>query len=172
MLDQVYGGLSKEDMSANRAVLETSGEIISYNNMPAQIFFHSTCGGKTASSRDVWGKDIPYLQSVSCPFCKKSPLFRWKRVISAASIGKKLRKNGVKVSRVNSISLLKKGGRVVNLKVNNRVVKVDYFRRYVGYSVIWSNSFSVDKDGKNFIFRGRGAGHGKISSTITLKTLR
>ncbi len=160
VLDQVYGGLSKEDMSANDAVAATSGEIISYGNMPAQIFFHSTCGGETASSSNVWGKDVPYLKSVSCPYCRKSSLYRWKRVLSSDQMGKRLRKNGIKVSRIRTISVRRKGDRVTHVDVDGIKMKVDHFRRYVGYSVVWSNSFTVDKDGKNFIFRGRGAGHG------------
>ncbi|HEX6910276.1 MAG TPA: SpoIID/LytB domain-containing protein [Longimicrobium sp.] len=48
--DQVYGGASAENETVNRAVRETSGEILAYNGRPITAYYHSTCAGHTAAS--------------------------------------------------------------------------------------------------------------------------
>lgn len=48
----------------SKAVDETENEIITYDGKPISAVFHSTSSGKTESAKDVWGSDIPYLQSV------------------------------------------------------------------------------------------------------------
>ncbi len=82
--DQVYQGAGSETDVTNRAVDETSGEILEYKGQPAQVFYFSTCGGTTANVQDVWRSSdtIPYLQTVSNKggadyYCKDSPYHRW-----------------------------------------------------------------------------------------------
>lgn len=48
-------------------VLETKGEILTYNDEPILAVFHSMGGGQTVSSGDVWGSQLPYLVSVPSP---------------------------------------------------------------------------------------------------------
>ena len=49
-----------------KAVYETSGKIITYNNKPINAFFHSNSGGTTELPVNVWGggTDLPYLHVV------------------------------------------------------------------------------------------------------------
>lgn len=49
-----------------KAVYETSGKIITYENKPINAFFHSNSGGTTEVPVNVWGggTDLPYLQVV------------------------------------------------------------------------------------------------------------
>lgn len=48
-----------------RAVEETEGKIVVYDNMPINAFFHSNSGGKTEIPLYVWGgSGYPYLQVV------------------------------------------------------------------------------------------------------------
>ena len=47
------------------AVLKTQGMILTYDGEPINALFHSTSGTRTASSKEVWGNDCPYLQSVN-----------------------------------------------------------------------------------------------------------
>lgn len=46
------------------AVDETAGEIVVYEEKPIDAVFHAAAAGKTADAADVWGAEIPYLQSV------------------------------------------------------------------------------------------------------------
>ena len=50
-----------------RAVAETDGEVILYDNAPVLAVFHSSSAGATRASGEVWQRDLPYLQSVDSP---------------------------------------------------------------------------------------------------------
>ena len=155
VLDQVYDGLGKEDVSSVEAVDATRGEVITIGSDPAKIYFHSTCGGTISSSAEIWKKDEPHLQQLSCPYCTKSSLYRWTRKLKTAEIAKKL---GVK--SVKSIKTVRGKTRVDSVLVDGKKIPVNKFRELVGFSVIWSNDFSVSKSGDTFVFNGKGAGHG------------
>jgi stage II sporulation protein D len=63
--DQVYGGAGAENETVNRAVRETSGEILAYNGRPITAYYHSTCAGYTAAIDEVWNNaPVPYLVAV------------------------------------------------------------------------------------------------------------
>ena len=155
VLDQVYDGLGKEDETSVEAVNATKGEIVTLGSEPAKIYFHSTCGGTISSSAEVWKKDEPHLQELHCPYCTKSSLYRWKRNVKAADIAKKL---GVK--SVKSISTVRGKTRVDSVVVDGKQIPVNKFRELVGFFVIWSNDFTVARKGADFVFSGKGAGHG------------
>lgn len=159
VLDQVYGGLGREDLSSNRAVDETKGEVITIGSNPAKIYFHSTCGGTISSSAEVWGKDEPHLKEKACPYCRKSSLYRWTRKLDAADVAKKLAPAGIS-GGIKSIKAERGRTRVKNVVVNGRKIPVNKFRELVGFSVVWSNDFTVQKNGNTLIFQGKGAGHG------------
>jgi stage II sporulation protein D len=81
--DQVYGGLSGEAGSTNAAVKATAREVVvDRGGNVAQTFFHSSSGGRTADSRDIWGGDVSYLKSVSDPTdgVRENPNRRWRVV--------------------------------------------------------------------------------------------
>ncbi len=61
---QVYGGYSAEKDSTNTAVDKTKGMILEYNDRAVDAVFHSSSGGHTESSENVWGTKIPYLVAV------------------------------------------------------------------------------------------------------------
>jgi stage II sporulation protein D len=63
-MDQVYNGIKDETEATNRAVLETSGIIMTYNEKPINAMYSSSAGGQTRSAQQVYGNNIPYLQSV------------------------------------------------------------------------------------------------------------
>ncbi len=58
---QVYGGATAETPRGDVAASSTRGLILSYAGRPARTFFHAESGGFTASSREIWGGDLPYL---------------------------------------------------------------------------------------------------------------
>lgn len=50
-----------------RAVKDTWGQVITYNNMVIEPVYHGSCGGRgTENSEDVWSAVIPYLKGVDC----------------------------------------------------------------------------------------------------------
>ena len=155
VLDQVYDGLGKEDVTSVEAVNATRGEVITLGSDPAKIYFHSTCGGTVSSSAEIWKKEEPHLQELHCSYCAKSSLYRWTRKIKAADLAKKL---GVK--SLKSLKTVRGKTRVDSVVVEGKKIPVNKFRELVGFSVIWSNDFTVTKSGADFVFSGKGAGHG------------
>ena len=89
---QVYGGISSEEPSTNRAVEATAGKIVRHNGKVATTFFFSTSGGRTENiENSIVGSDPqPYLKSVKDPFESASPYHRWKVTFSQAEIEAKL----------------------------------------------------------------------------------
>jgi stage II sporulation protein D len=82
--DQVYGGVGAESEQCNRAIRATAGEVMLYRDSLIYAYYHSTCGGRTASIEDAWNKSpLGYLRSVddnnglAGPFCSASPSFTW-----------------------------------------------------------------------------------------------
>jgi stage II sporulation protein D len=89
--DQVYGGVAAETPSTNAAVDATRGQVVSYGGAPAQTFFHSSSGGRTASSADVWGGSVPYLQSrQDYDLVPENPNRYWKKLYSASQMATRL----------------------------------------------------------------------------------
>ncbi len=160
VLDQVYDGLNQEDVTANQAVDSTRGEVITIGHNAVKIYFHSTCGGRTGSSQEVWKMRNDHLQAVDCPYCSNSRLYRWKRVLKSSFLTERFKAAGAKVGNVNNISTKRGATRVDSVIVNGQSFPVNRFREIVGFSTIWSNDFTVKKQGSNFVFEGKGAGHG------------
>lgn len=50
-----------------RAVAETDGQVILYENAPVLAVFHSSSAGATQNVEDVWKQTLPYLRSVDSP---------------------------------------------------------------------------------------------------------
>lgn len=86
---QVYGGASCEKGSTDQALAQTAGQILTYKGKPISAYYHSTAGGMTASSANVWGSAIPYLKSVpdwdqNSPWYEWLKVFRWPELQAAA----------------------------------------------------------------------------------------
>ena len=62
---QIYRGLARTDARLERLADETAGEVLTYEDRPAVVLYHTTSGGATCSLSEAWGgDDLPYLRSV------------------------------------------------------------------------------------------------------------
>jgi stage II sporulation protein D len=83
VLDQVYNGFTVHTPLGDQAIRETRGTILTYNNQPAIVYYHSTCGGLLESAETVWPeRGGTYLKGGIDAFenvysCSTSPHFRW-----------------------------------------------------------------------------------------------
>jgi stage II sporulation protein D len=82
---QVYQGLSAETPRGNAASESTRGEILSWGGRAAQTYFHADSGGFTASSREIWGGEVPYLRALPDPGSRTSET-PWRVTVSKATI--------------------------------------------------------------------------------------
>lgn len=67
---QVYGGYDSEIASGSivkKAVDETRGQVICYDQELIQAFFHSNSGGYSEACENVWSASLPYIQPVATP---------------------------------------------------------------------------------------------------------
>lgn len=73
---QRYGANYEQyEQKVEQAVAQTDGQIAVYDQEPIVAVFHSTSSGHTESAQDVWGNDVPYLQSVESPGEEASPRY-------------------------------------------------------------------------------------------------
>ncbi len=64
---QVYKGTYLQTDDVRKAVLETQSEILLTSGRVADATYHSSCGGKTDASSNIWnGLPQPYLMGVTC----------------------------------------------------------------------------------------------------------
>ncbi|MCD4656930.1 MAG: SpoIID/LytB domain-containing protein [Planctomycetes bacterium] len=75
--------------NAQQICQATFGEVITAKDMDGNprifpAYYHSTCGGATASAWDAQGtyKNLEPLQGVDTDFCMDSPVYTWKRTYS------------------------------------------------------------------------------------------
>jgi stage II sporulation protein D len=164
---QVYSGSASEDSAAVKAVAATCGEVLTFDNEPALTVYHSNAGGMTEASSAVWSRDYPYLVPVESPFDAGAPKYEWDHTSTSATLGALLRASGRAIGDPDAVEILEKtgAGRVKLLAVrdsegNEVRLSGEDLRSVLGYSVLRSAMFDVEKGGEMFLFKGRGSGHG------------
>ena len=75
---QVYRGVSAETASTREAVARTRGEVLTYGDVLINAVFHSSSGGATENSGEMWARQLPYLVSVP-DFDHRSPVRQWEQ---------------------------------------------------------------------------------------------
>jgi len=96
----LYASIKSQKYSGNiiinkkiiEAVNATENIIISYNNKIINAVYHSCSGGITEFSDSVWGKQLPYLNSVIDIYIN-SPYLKWKEEINIDKIKEKFLNN-------------------------------------------------------------------------------
>ena len=167
VMDQVYEGCLIEDTRASRAVSETTGEVLTFGGGIIQAYYHSSCGGRTEASENVWGAPLAYLKGVECQYCLTSPTATlWETTLSLREIEERLRAAGYKVSGLFDIKpgATNSRGRLKQLVLlaskGGVTITGDQFRKAVGYGVIKSTRFTMKSSKNEISFSGSGNGHG------------
>ena len=75
---QVYKGVEAETPSTLEAVASTRGQVLMFGSSLVDAVFHSSSGGSTENSGDLWGQQMPYLVSVP-DVDQDSPVSRWEQ---------------------------------------------------------------------------------------------
>jgi len=74
---QVYLGVEAETASTQAAVAGTRGLVLTYGDGLIEAVFHSSAGGTTENSGELWAQQLPYLVSVA-DFDNESPVRDWR----------------------------------------------------------------------------------------------
>jgi len=73
---QVYRGVESETDSTRDAVAATRAQVLTYSGSLIEAVFHSSSGGTTEASGELWAQQLPYLVPVA-DFDDHSPVRRW-----------------------------------------------------------------------------------------------
>lgn len=147
-----------------RAVEETKGLVITYDGKLIDPLYHSTSGGRTENSEDVFTSAAPYLRSVESPYEEASKHLEDEVTLSTNEFITKinntykkcnLNKNNV----VDSLKILERseGGRITKMKVGNDILTGRNIRELFGLK---SADFKITISGDKMIFKTKGYGHG------------
>jgi stage II sporulation protein D len=157
-----------------RAVSETTGEVLrdSHGHL-ADAYFSANCGGMTANVQTLWGTPArePFERGVADEYCVALPQTRWTDAIPARELLMALRADprsdvGARLTSVNVIKRDATGrAELIALEGERRKILRGWdFKiivgRTLGWNMIKSSRFSVERAGQTFVFRGTGFGHG------------
>lgn len=176
---QRYEGLRRMNERAVEAVRETAGQVLTNEqmvngqmvNVVCDCRYYKCCGGRTEIWRTCWEDiDVPYIQSVSCDYCKSpSPKvlrivlndydqetkdFRdWKVTYTQEELSEIIRtKSGIDFGEIIDLIPLHRGasGRIDSLKIvgtkHTEVIGKELKIRYwLSKSCLYSSWFEVKK---------------------------
>ena len=155
------------------AVQATRGEVlVGSDNQIADSYFSASCGGATANLSALWGvSSPPYLKGVEDDYCASEPHAAWTDRISQGQLLKAMqsdprtnvghRLNGLRILRSDASGRAE----LIELDGDKRImIKGWDFKIIVGRALGWqllkSSRFTVERSGADFVFRGHGFGHG------------
>jgi stage II sporulation protein D len=173
--DQVYAGVAVEHQVTSRAIEETKREILTFKGQAIDAKYSSTCGGVTAQFSDVWtGTTPPYLTSIICPYCKKSPYYTWSFKKSKKEFFMNLRQRLEYVGIILAQNELIQDFHFMRNSQSRRVNRVTITTTKGAYDItnyqirrvfgdetdLKSSYFFLRPEGDSILITGRGYGHG------------
>jgi stage II sporulation protein D len=161
VLSQVYKGAERIRPSVIEAVKSTRGEVLGHRHALIEALFHSTCGGRTVSGADAFGREVAYLQSVPCEHCRDSDRYRWKVSYRLGEVAAKLRAARLAGDRLERFER-REGAETVSLKDRRgrHAASPKKVRAAIGYLELFSDRFTARTTGKKVVIEGQGFGHG------------
>ncbi|MDD3502421.1 MAG: SpoIID/LytB domain-containing protein, partial [Candidatus Cloacimonetes bacterium] len=171
---QVYNGLTRQTERTYRAAIETTNEILIFENEVVDAVYHSCCGGSTEDAKDLWGSSRNYLihtkdsrnnESIYCSLGGKyinwyKSAFQWSSKVSKNDI-----KNKLSIGNIQNIQIQKRGksGRILTIKVNgslaSKTIKNELEIRKL-FNNAKSSNFVLQDKGSYYLLNGYGTGHG------------
>jgi stage II sporulation protein D len=169
--------------AAHAATLSTAGETLWYHGQRATAWFHQNCGGRTATPQEAWPSQsrgtqahsapqpsMPWLVSRADPYCTAAGPREWSTSLALSELTGALAAAGLVRPGWKTLTVARRGesGRAVLLQLDSTQVSAEDFRLAVGRALGWgkilSTWFEVSRQaspqGDQFLFHGRGSGHG------------
>ena len=187
---QRYEGLKRMNERAVQAVRETAHQVLLYNDEICDCRYYKCCGGRSEIWRTCWEDiDVPYIQSVECPYCGRvsaktlrlvlndydqetKDFHDWKVSYTAEELSDIIReKSGIDFGTITDLIPLHRGAsgridqlRIVGTKHTEIIGKELKIRLWLSRTCLYSSWFEVEKI-FNFQFsifnlKGHGWGHG------------
>lgn len=139
-----------------KAILNTKGEYLSYDDKPIVALFFSESTGYTENSEDVFNEYLPYLRSVESKWDESSPNYIGEKEFTKEEFYSLL---SIKNSDKLEISNIEKtsSGRIKNLKINGVGFSGRDIRTKLG---LRSTFFTFYEEKDKIIVKTKGYGHG------------
>lgn len=146
-----------------KAALDTKGEVAVYNGKPILAMYHASGYLKTRSSKEVFGGEVFYLQSVDVPFENEETSDFSTRRFDGKRVEKLLLDGGFLKSQDAPFQVrdVWEDGKCMGLEIASGGEKtlVSPFKVREVFSLKSAN-FKVVKDGDEYVFEVFGYGHG------------
>jgi SpoIID/LytB domain protein len=175
---QVYRGLAQEHPNTSRAVLETGGELLMFNNQPADATFHACCGGHGVDVQDTWPKagalkylagrwdQLPaspmpdltqelefrqWLDAKHPAYCSAAGRFRWEEQMPWAQLESKLKQSVPGLDTLTALEVTRRdpSGRVAEMRISGS-----------------ANNVTVGGDAVRWLTSGGKIGAGGLQSSM------
>ena len=164
--DQMYAGVEREDKRTDKAVEQTKGHVLLYKDKPILSQYTANSGGFTADAKAIFGAGKAYLIAHKDSASLKGKMASWTKKFNTSDIQAKLKKIGISVPGIKSITALEKGpsGRIIKVRIKYKSGSRDLrTRTTLGSSRVLKLPdilLRIDKSGNSYTFKGRGWGHG------------
>lgn len=146
------------------AVNSTKSQILTYEGKIIEPLFHSTSGGRTENSEDVFSTSVPYLRSVESPYEGQAPklhssakvpvnefIGKIKSVYGSLNITPDNLKDKIKLGDISE------GGKIKTLIIDDTEITGREIRSLFNLN---STNFSFIQSGNNLEIVTTGYGHG------------
>lgn len=107
---QAYATAADNSESVHRAVDETKGELLFYEDELVQAVYSSSMGKRTENVKNVWGSSFPYLESVENPYEDTENIYngKWTKSLTKARATEIMAARGYNIGEVTEISVLER----------------------------------------------------------------
>lgn len=163
---QMYGGITSRKWNTTRAVRLTRGQVLTYKGNTLPAYYHAACGGHTEDAGRLWNIKLLPLKGVKCPYCYRTPHYKWHLAIGLDEVENKLKEKGYSITGISSIDTDERdsSGRIRHFILgsmnSNMKIPVNDFRSTVGLKLIKSTNCWVKLRKGTVYFKGFGWGHG------------
>ena len=146
-----------------KAVADTDGQVLTYNESPILASFHSSSAGKTESGTELWG-DVPYLVCVNSPESEKDV----PNYVTTVEVSKENFRETVLSYKADAVfsdnpaewlsgSELDESGRVRSITLGGVTLSGSEMRKLFS---LRSTAFKLEYKDNIFLFTVTGYGHG------------
>ena len=138
-----------------KAVNETKGKVILYNNEYIDAAYHSTSNGKTENSKNVWKNSLPYLVSVDSSWDKNVKSYKKETIFEINEFCNILK---LDVEEPITYEIIhNETGRVRQITINNKTFSGTEFRNLLK---LRSADFEIEINDEKVKVTTYGYGHG------------
>ena len=156
--------IKSDYVKVKKAVDDTKGQIVSYEEKAILPLYFSTSSGKTENSKDVFSTQYPYLVSVDSPYEENSPKYSTTYSIKKSKFIKYIKniypQINISLDKLDKeVSIVDRtdGGCVKIIEVGNVKISGTDMRKILNLN---SANFTINYNNDEMNFTVKGYGHG------------